>query len=209
MCSEIRPNAKPKTVVGNAKKRHRMKQLAILFFSIFLVSCNQKAQTQNSSKQNVNMEKSDSIYGEKLIDNDFLKYADVTKYFVRENQFFANIVSYYSNQPATDAIHAVIPCNIFYISFNSFEKLFIEIPNLNIFFKSISESTLLNKIKDNDFLNFGNAKTKYCEFLRRYPVLAQQVPQQYIASYLKITPQSLSRIRNELIKKTKVKDVKA
>ncbi|HEY5367609.1 MAG TPA: hypothetical protein VIJ75_01350 [Hanamia sp.] len=111
------------------------------------------------------------------------------------------IISYYSAQPATDAIQAVMPCKIFWIYFSAFEKLYAEIPNLNIFFKSISESTLLNKIKDNDFLNFGNAKTKYGEFVRRYPVLALQVPQQYIASYLKITPQSLSRIRNELVKK--------
>lgn len=56
-----------------------MKQLTFLFFSIFLISCNQKAQTQNSSQPNVNMEKSNSIYGEKLIDNDFLKYADNSK----------------------------------------------------------------------------------------------------------------------------------
>ena len=56
-----------------------MKQLTILFFSIFLISCNQKAQTQNNSKSNVNMEKSESIYGKKLIDNDFLKYADNSK----------------------------------------------------------------------------------------------------------------------------------
>ncbi|HEA28567.1 MAG TPA: Crp/Fnr family transcriptional regulator [Leeuwenhoekiella sp.] len=129
---------------------------------------------------------------------------DVTKYFVRENQFFADMISYYSTQPATDAIQAATPCKIFWIYFSVFEKLYAEIPGLTIFFKSISESTLLNKIKDNDFLNFGNAKTKYCEFVRRYPLLAQQVPQQYIASYLKITPQSLSRIRNELVKKDKM-----
>lgn len=126
---------------------------------------------------------------------------DVTKYFVRENQFFADIISYYSSQPAIDAIQAVTPCKIYWIYFSAFEKLYDQIPNLNIFFKSISETTLLNKLKDNDFLNFGNAKTKYCEFVKRYPVLAQQVPQQYIASYLKITPQSLSRIRNELAKR--------
>ena len=131
------------------------------------------------------------------------KKDDVTKYFVRENQFFADMISYYSAQPATDGIQAVMPCKIFWIYFSAFEKLYAEIPNLNIFFKSISESTLLNKIKDNDFLNFGNAKTKYNEFVRRYPALALQVPQQYIASYLKITPQSLSRIRNELVKKDK------
>lgn len=66
-------------VVGNAKKRNRMKQLTILFFSIFLISCNQKAQTQNKSKSNTYMERFDSIYGKKLIDSDFLKYADNSK----------------------------------------------------------------------------------------------------------------------------------
>ncbi len=58
---------------------------------------------------------------------------------------------------------------------------------------------LLNKIKDNDFLNFRTAADKYREFVKRYPDLALYVPQQYIASYLKITPQSLSRIRKTLV----------
>jgi hypothetical protein len=52
-----------------------MKQLIILFFSIFLLSCNQNAQTQKD-----NMPKSDKInYATELIDNGFLKYADSSK----------------------------------------------------------------------------------------------------------------------------------
>jgi CRP-like cAMP-binding protein len=123
---------------------------------------------------------------------------DITKHFVRENQFFANLESYYTKLPATEAIQCVVSGELYTINFLPFEKHLQEIPNLFIFFKSVSEATLLNKIKDNDFLNFGDAKTKYLELLKRYPVLIQQVPQQYIASYLKITPQSLSRIRKEL-----------
>lgn len=125
---------------------------------------------------------------------------DVTKYFIRKNQFFADMISYYSAQPATDSIESVISSEICWIYFKDFEKLMQKIPNLLIFFKSVSESTLLNKLKDNDFLNFGSAKTKYLEFVKRYPELSLQVPQQHIASYLKITPQSLSRIRSEILK---------
>lgn len=132
------------------------------------------------------------VYGADLHGN------DVTKYFVRENQFFANLESYYSTQPSTDAIQAVTNCELYTITFSVIEKLYVEIPSLYIFVKSITEATLLNKIKDNDFLNFGDSKTKYLEFLRRYPKLVLQVPQQHIASYLKITPQSLSRIRKDL-----------
>jgi len=123
---------------------------------------------------------------------------DVTKHFIRENQFFANLESYYNKLPSKEAIQSVVSGGIYTIKFLTFEKFLLEMPNLFIFFKSISESTLLNKIKDNDFLNFGDAKTKYLELLRRYPILIRQVPQRYIASYLKITPQSLSRIRKEL-----------
>src|SRR5690606_5444323 len=56
-----------------------MKQLILLFISIFFVNCNQKAHTQNSNKSNINMQKQDSIYGEKLIEREFLKYADESK----------------------------------------------------------------------------------------------------------------------------------
>ncbi|MEH6703975.1 MAG: Crp/Fnr family transcriptional regulator [Galbibacter orientalis] len=125
---------------------------------------------------------------------------EVTKYFIKENQFFANLESHYSSQPSTVAIQCVVASEVYTIPFSLFEKQFERFPNLFIFFKSVTESTLLNKIKDNDFLNFGDSKTKYMEFLLRYKVLAQTVPQKYIASYLKITPQSLSRIRNEVAK---------
>ncbi|WP_183560525.1 Crp/Fnr family transcriptional regulator [Mucilaginibacter sp. SP1R1] len=127
---------------------------------------------------------------------------DITKHFVRQNQFFANLESYYTKQPATEAIQAVVTGDIYTITFAAFEKHMQSMPSLYIQFKNISESTLLQKIKDNDFLNFGDAKTKYLELVRRYPKLVQQVPQQYLASYLKITPQSLSRIRKELASPT-------
>lgn len=122
---------------------------------------------------------------------------EVTKYFVKENQFMVDLESYQCSQPSNDAFQAVVPSEIYCIHKSVIEELYKEIPNLYLFVKSITEVQLLNKIKDNDFLNFGDAKTKYSEFIRRYPHLALQVPQQYIASYLKITAQSLSRIRKE------------
>lgn len=123
---------------------------------------------------------------------------DITKHFITENQFFVDLESYYTAKPATEAFQAVVVSALMTIHKSVIDQLSNEIPSFYIFIKSITEVALLNKIKNNDFLHFGNAKTKYLEFVKRYPVLAQQVPQQYIASYLKITPQSLSRIRKEL-----------
>ena len=72
-----------------------------------------------------------------------------------------------------------------------------EIPNMFLLMKSLSEAALLNKIRDNDFLSFGTATEKYREFQKRYPDLADTVPLRYIANFLHITPQSLSRIRRK------------
>lgn len=127
---------------------------------------------------------------------------EVTKYFVRESQFGVDLESYYAGTLGKDAFQAVVNSEIYIITKSSITYLSENIPNFYIFLKSITEVQLLNKIKDNDFLNFGDSKAKYIEFTKRYPVLAQLVPQQYIASYLKITPQSLSRIRNGLAGRT-------
>ncbi|GGF24080.1 Crp/Fnr family transcriptional regulator [Flavobacterium limi] len=125
---------------------------------------------------------------------------EVTKYFVRENQFFVDLESYYTSTVNKDAFQAVVNTEAFSITKETLDELSERVPNFYIFLKSITEAHLLNKIKDNDFLNYGNAKTKYLEFMSRYPSLAQNVPQHYIASYLKITPQSLSRLRNQIVK---------
>lgn len=120
---------------------------------------------------------------------------EVTIYFFRENQFIVDLESYYSRKPSAYPLQAVINSRIYYIERQNWEKLTEKIPKLFILTKSLSEALLLNKLKDNNFLNFGTATDKYKEFIKRFPDLAFYVPQQYIASYLKITPQSLSRIR--------------
>lgn len=125
---------------------------------------------------------------------------EVTKYFVRPHQFYADLESFYNLSPCENAIQAVTDARLIVfdrITWNYFNE---HIPNFYLYTKSMIEAALLNKIKDNDFLNYGTAKDKYQEMQKRYPQLIQNVPQQYIASYLKITPQSLSRIRKEFSK---------
>lgn len=124
-----------------------------------------------------------------------IKGEEATIYFFRENQFLVDLESYYSRKPSNTPLQAVIRSRLLCISRTDWEKLNEKISRLFILTKSLGEATLINKIKDNDFLNFGTAADKYKEFMKRYPELALQIPQQYIASYLRITPQSLSRIR--------------
>lgn len=143
-----------------------------------------------------------------FVDEGFLRSYDIgnqgeeiTKYFVRPNQFYADLESYYNLTPCENAIQAVTAATVLVIKRKHWEMLSETIPNFYIYTKTIIEAALLNKIKDNDFLNYGTAMDKYLELQKRYPEILLQVPQQYVASYLKITPQSLSRIRKELATK--------
>ena len=126
---------------------------------------------------------------------------EVTKYFIGENQWAVEIKSFYDNEPSDTAIAAVTPCRLYTIDRMVWARLNEKFSKLYILTKSLTEATLLNKIRDNEFLHFGSAREKYLFFVKRYPDLARRVPLQYIASYLKITPQSLSRIRKELTQK--------
>lgn len=120
---------------------------------------------------------------------------EATKYFIQKNQFLMDIESFYDNKPSTSAFEAVTNCRILSVKRNAWNNLSEKIPKLYILTKSLTEAALLSKIKDNEFLHFGSASDKYREFMQRCPDLALYVPLQHIASYLQITPQSLSRIR--------------
>ena len=50
----------------------------------------------------------------------------------------------------------------------------------------------------------SSAQERYTEFIKIYPNLVQRVPQYMIASYLGITPEGLSRVRKELVRKNKI-----
>ncbi|MCR8558981.1 Crp/Fnr family transcriptional regulator [Mucilaginibacter sp. BJC16-A38] len=122
---------------------------------------------------------------------------EATKYFMRKNQFLMEFESFYDNNPAPSGIQAVTEARLLTINRNGWNRLTEEVPKLFLLTKMLTEAALINKIRDNEFLSFGTARQKYDEFVKRYPDLALSVPLQYIASYLQITPQSLSRIRKQ------------
>lgn len=68
------------------------------------------------------------------------------------------------------------------------------------FVKKMVDKLYLRKEKKELELLKSSAEERYLHFLTDYPGLVQRVPQYHIASYLGITPESLSRIRSKLAK---------
>ncbi len=122
--------------------------------------------------------------------------SDKTSYFFSENQFIGNLESYLKNVPSLINIQAVTKCNFLVIEKTDFEKLSTNLPVWSDIFNELVKSTLLQKNSNlNHLRNLSNTKEKYDYFVETNSSIALRVPLQYIASYLGITPQSLSRIR--------------
>lgn len=120
---------------------------------------------------------------------------DVTNFFFKENQFFGNLDSYTNEQPSDVNIKAVTKCELLTIKKADAESLGKVLPIWNEVFNQIIRTTLLQKITNQNTLRTATAKEKYETFLEDNRDIAARVPLQYIASYLGITPQTLSRIR--------------
>lgn len=121
-----------------------------------------------------------------------------TRYFVYENRFVADINSFRDEIPSAEYIEAITDCKLLVFSKSDFEVLAITIPGWTDIFSKITFYVLENKLKASSNMLVQDAQTRYLYFLEHYPGLANRVPLAMLASYLGITPSSLSRIRKNI-----------
>jgi len=121
--------------------------------------------------------------------------------FAAEGDWIADIGSFHSKKPSKLFIEAIEPAEIYQIEQQDLYFLYINIPKLDRIFKVIVENKFV-ELQDRVLQNLSStAEQRYLSFLEHYPKLASRLPNTQIASYLGITPEFLSKIRKELIKK--------
>ncbi len=121
--------------------------------------------------------------------------------FAIEDWWISDMYSVLTGEPATYNIDALENSEVLLLERTQFEKLFTEIPKFERFFRLLLESNFVAKEKRIMGALSLSAEEQYLRMMQSYPNITQRVPQSQIASYLGITPQSLSRIRKELADK--------
>lgn len=121
--------------------------------------------------------------------------------FASEGWFVSDRSSIYFNEPSEFFIDAIEDTKVALL-----DEEFMSILNeISAPFRKYNEYILQNHIRHLQdrvhLLISGTAEDRYLDFIKLYPDLIQRVPQWMIASYLGITPESLSRVRKELVKK--------
>lgn len=118
--------------------------------------------------------------------------------FAAENDWIADISSFYSQKPSQLHIEALESAEVFRINRQDLTGLFLTVPRLNRIFKVMIEHKYI-ELQNRVLQNFSStAEQRYVAFLEQYPHLKNRLPNTQIASYLGITPEFLSKIRRDL-----------
>ena len=121
--------------------------------------------------------------------------------FAIEDWWIGDMYSFLTGHPALYNIEALEDSEMLLIEQKQLEQLYIEIPKFDRFFRILLQNAFVNlqrRISENMSLT---AEERYTNFVQRYPKFEQRLSLKQIASYLGITPESLSRIRRQLMEK--------
>ncbi len=119
--------------------------------------------------------------------------------FAVENWWIGDRDSLMSGLPAKLNIDAVEDCEVVLLSTKNFDLICQQIPAFNDMVNNLLQSAY-NASQNRILANISlSAIEKYENFLQRYPDLAQRIPQGMIASYLGISRETLSRVRNQVM----------
>ena len=120
---------------------------------------------------------------------------ELTAQFFFEGEAAASLESFLHDLPSTFTLEAIEDCDMMVLNKADFQHLMATAPT----FREWCYQTALNKmiVHTHRLLSFiqHNPQQRYEELLSQQPQLLQRVAQHYVASYLGITPVSLSRIR--------------
>lgn len=121
--------------------------------------------------------------------------------FAWEGWWIADTYSFLSKEPAAYNIDAIEDAELLLLTLDHFEEMMLKVPRMERYFRILFQKNIISK--ERRLLNSitYSAEEKYLKLAESRPELIQRIPQNLVASYLGITPETLSRIRKNLMGK--------
>ena len=123
------------------------------------------------------------------------KGQEFTRYFIDEENFVADLSSFNYKIPTSEYVQAIISCKLIVFTTDDYAELSATIVNWDAIMGKIIAKGLLEKVKRISSMLGEDGKTRYQNFLEKFPTLINRIPLALVASYLGMTQSSLSRIR--------------
>lgn len=125
--------------------------------------------------------------------------ADHVMQFATAGWWTGDLPSYTKQIPSIYTTRALTESEVLLLPRLAFDELLERVPKIERYFRILFQNSLVTH-QDRLMQNLSaTAEERYITFGKKYPSLEQYVPQKYIASYLGITPEFLSKIRRKMM----------
>lgn len=120
---------------------------------------------------------------------------EITNWIAKENEFGTCFYSFLKSIKSTEYIKCIEDCELEVISYGDLQNLYTQFPVTEKLGRIILEDYYLKLEERLLSIQFKEAKERYLHFMPNKPDLLNRVPLGYIASYLGISQETLSRMR--------------
>jgi CRP-like cAMP-binding protein len=117
--------------------------------------------------------------------------------FAVEEWWISDLYSFLTGTPATQHIEALEESEVLQIEKNDLEKLYVQVPKFDRFMRILLQNAFVANQRRILSSISQTAEEQYLGFIKKYPTLEQRIAQHQIASYLGISPETISRIRKK------------
>jgi CRP-like cAMP-binding protein len=121
--------------------------------------------------------------------------------FAVANWIIADMESFVTGIPSKMYIDAIKDADLVCIHRNDYEEMLLAVPKMEKYYRLLGQSHIVASQRRVNAAISYTAEQKYVEFSNNYPDLIQAAPQHMIASYLGMTPETLSRVKKQQFKK--------
>jgi len=123
---------------------------------------------------------------------------DITTWITAEGEMVSSILTFEGKGSAIENMQAIEDCEVLALTLVDLERLYDQHPEFNIVSRKLLQQYYSDAEGRAFIARLTNAETKYKQFLIRYSHFANRIPLTYIASFLGITLETLSRVRRKL-----------
>lgn len=121
----------------------------------------------------------------------------ITSRFMAEDFMITSWISFYTRKPGYEYIEMLEESTMACIHYNDVEALYRDLPDFNIVGRKLISYFFFLAEQRTYMLRKHTAEEKYHSFLEQHPDLLQRVPLKYIATYLGMSEETLSRVRGK------------
>lgn len=120
---------------------------------------------------------------------------EVTEHLGQEQTIVMCIESLFKEEPTKLQVEALEPTTVYALPKADLERVAMHNVNIQIMYRKILEESLITSQIHADLVRFETAQDRYKKLCKLCPQVVLRAPLVYIASYLQMTPETLSRVR--------------